>query len=113
MAVYEYLCPGNNTVVEVEHPIKQDALKTWGELCVLARLDPGDTPANAPVERLISRTFISAPVGDSHLKNIGFTKLVKRDQGVYENVTATGSESRYMHSDKPETMPHLKKKIGD
>jgi len=39
--------------------------------------------------------------------------LVKRDQGVYENVTATGKESRYMQADKPETMPNLKGKISD
>jgi hypothetical protein len=56
---------------------------------------------------------VSSPRGDSELKNMGFTKLVRRDQGVYENVTATGSESRYFDSNKPESMPDLKRKIGD
>jgi predicted nucleic acid-binding Zn ribbon protein len=66
-----------------------------------------------PVKRLISRTYISTPTGDSDLKSMGFTKLVKRDTGVYENVTRTGGESRYMEAGKPETLPHLDKKISD
>jgi predicted nucleic acid-binding Zn ribbon protein len=65
------------------------------------------------VKRLISRTFVSTPKSDSDLKSMGFTKLVKRDQGVYENVTRSGTENRYMESGKPETLPHLNKKISD
>jgi hypothetical protein len=53
------------------------------------------------------------PVGNSKLKEKGFTKLVRRDEGVYENVTATGDEARYMKEGDPSTLPHLKKKIGD
>ena len=67
----------------------------------------------APIRRLISRPYISTPAGDSRLKELGFTKLVRRDQGVYENVTASGGESRIMEADKPETMPHLHRKIKD
>ncbi|MCX7016136.1 MAG: zinc ribbon domain-containing protein [Candidatus Sumerlaeota bacterium] len=67
----------------------------------------------APVRRLISRVFVATAIGDSQLKSMGFTKLVRRDQGVYENVTATGRESRYMEAGKPETLPDLKRKIGD
>ena len=66
-----------------------------------------------PVRRLISRVFVATPTGDSQLKNLGFTKLVRRDQGVYENVTATGNESRYMEAGKSDTLPDLKRKIGD
>jgi predicted nucleic acid-binding Zn ribbon protein len=66
-----------------------------------------------PVHRLISRTFVSTPKTNSELKGMGFTKLVRRDKGVYENVTATNKESRYMLADKPETMPDLKRKISD
>jgi putative FmdB family regulatory protein len=65
------------------------------------------------VRRLISRPFICTPTSDTKLKEMGFTKLVKRDTGVYENVTATGQESRYMHADRPETIPDLKRKISD
>lgn len=65
------------------------------------------------VARLISLVAVSTPKGNSDLKNLGFTKLVKRDDGVYENVTATGKESRIWDTSKPETRPDLKSKIGD
>lgn len=85
---------------EVEQSIKDDALKTCPE-------------CGRPLRKLISRVFVSTPTGDSALKNMGFTKLVKRDTGVYENVTATGGDSRYMEAGKPETIPSLKGKISD
>ena len=47
------------------------------------------------------------------MKEKGFTKLVKRDEGVYENVTASGDEARYMKAGDASTLPDLKKKIGD
>ena len=104
MAVYEYEHLGEGCELgkrfEIEHPIKDDALKACPK-------------CGGELQRLISRTFISAPVGDSQLKNMGFTKLVRRDKGVYENVTATGDESKYMEAGKPETMPDIKRKIGD
>lgn len=65
------------------------------------------------VRRLISLVSINTPKGNSDLKGMGFTKLVKRDKGIYENVTATGKESRYWDASKPETMPDLKSKISD
>jgi len=73
----------------------------------------GDTDFEAPVRKCLSAPGISIPTGNSQLKNAGFTKLVKRDNGVYENVTATGSEKRYMKAGDPSSMPHLHKKIGD
>lgn len=66
-----------------------------------------------PVRKLISRTNINTPKTNSELKDIGFTKLVRRDDGVYENVTARDGESKIMHRDKPETYPNLKKTIRD
>ncbi|MEW6220074.1 MAG: zinc ribbon domain-containing protein [Thermodesulfobacteriota bacterium] len=62
----------------------------------------------APVRRLISRVAVSCPKTASDLKSLGFTKLVRRDSGVYENVTASGKESRIWDAAKPETMPKLK-----
>lgn len=104
MAVYEYEHQGKacrlGKVFEVEHSMRDNALETCPE-------------CGGPVRRLISRVFVSTPTGDSDLKSMGFTKLVKRDSGVYENVTATGNESRYVEADKPETMPDLKRKVGD
>jgi putative FmdB family regulatory protein len=85
---------------ELAQRITEDALKTCPE-------------CGGAIRRLISKPYIRSPQSDSDLKSMGFTKLVKRDQGVYENVTRTGGESRYMESGKPETMPHLQKKISD
>lgn len=65
------------------------------------------------IRRLISLVSISTPKTVSDLKNLGFTKLVRKDTGVYENVTATGKESRIWDASKPETMPDLKSKITD
>jgi predicted nucleic acid-binding Zn ribbon protein len=56
---------------------------------------------------------VRSPYGNSDLKGMGFTKLVRRDKGVYENVTATDGESRVVEAGKPHTLPHLRKKIRD
>lgn len=66
-----------------------------------------------PVKKIISRVGVSCPKTDGEIRDMGFTKLVRRDDGVYENVTARDKESRYMLRDKPETMPNLKKIISD
>ena len=65
------------------------------------------------VKKLISRSNINTPRSNAELKDLGFTKLVKRDQGVYENVTARDKDSRYVVRDKPETLPDLSKTIRD
>ena len=87
MPLYDYFCPSNNRQLEVMHSISQE-VKTWGEVCQLANCDPGDTPVDAPVRRVVSAPMLSIPTSNTDYKNAGFTKLVKRDQGVYENVTA-------------------------
>ena len=112
MPVYEYFCKANNTAVEVEHPISE-SISTWGDLCSRTGIDPGETPADSPIEKLLFPTGIATPKTNADLKNLGFTKLVKRETGVYENVTATGSESRYMKAGDASTMPNLKGKITD
>ena len=66
-----------------------------------------------PVHKLISRVNISTPKTNSELRDLGFTKLVKRDDGVYENVTARKGDSRLVIRDKPETLPDLRKTIKD
>jgi putative FmdB family regulatory protein len=55
-----------------------------------------------PVRKIISRPNISTPKTNSELRDLGFTKLVKRDDGVYENVTARGGDHRMVIRDKPE-----------
>jgi hypothetical protein len=61
----------------------------------------------------MSTPSIAVPRGNSELKNLGFTKLVRRDQGVYENVTATDKEKRYVRSNDPSSQPDFKRKIRD
>lgn len=112
MPVYEYLCKANGRSLTVVHPMNQ-RLTTWGELCALAGIEPGDTPADAPVEKLLFAPAICTPMGDSHLKELGFTKLVRRDSGVYENVTRSQNENRYVTADDKSTLPDLSRKISD
>ena len=113
MPLYEYHCDANGRTVEVFHPM-DTMLSIWGEVCYVAQLPLGDTDPSAPVRRVITAAPAGhVPVGNSTLKEKGFTKLVKRDEGVYENVTASGDEARYMKAGDPSTLPHLDKKVGD
>lgn len=50
---------------------------------------------------------------NGELRDLGFTKLVKRDDGVYENVTVRGGDNKLVLRDRPETLPNLKKTIRD
>ncbi len=51
MPTYDYRCEANDRIVEVSHRMN-DVVQTWGELCALAGIDPGDTPPDSPVTRL-------------------------------------------------------------
>jgi len=53
MPSYDYRCATNERVIEVRHSITEK-LTTWGEVCAKAGIEPGDTPDDAPVDRLIS-----------------------------------------------------------
>ncbi|MBM5812049.1 MAG: zinc ribbon domain-containing protein [Gammaproteobacteria bacterium] len=53
MPTYDYLCPANNHVVEVNHKMAEK-VATWGELCRRAGIAQGVTPAAAKVVRLIT-----------------------------------------------------------
>jgi hypothetical protein len=112
MPRYDYFCPANDRVVEVRHGV-DERLDTWGEVREKAGLADDGTPAEAPVERMIHAPALSFPRGDAQLKNLGFTKLVRRDSGVYENVTASGNESRIVDADNPAAGLNLGKKLGD
>lgn len=104
MPIYEYEHTGEACELGREFEITQrfsDARLTACPQC------------GRPVTRLISRTFVSSPKSDRELRDMGFTKLVKRDTGVYENVTRRGAESRYMEAGKKDTVPDVKKIISD
>jgi putative FmdB family regulatory protein len=66
-----------------------------------------------PVRKVISASNISTPKANAELRDLGFTKLVKRDDGVYENVTARDGESRFMKRGHAQTQPNLQKIIRD
>ncbi|MEW5722397.1 MAG: zinc ribbon domain-containing protein [Thermodesulfobacteriota bacterium] len=66
-----------------------------------------------PVKKLMSRTFARSPRTDRELRDLGFTKLVRKDEGIFENVTAREGESKIVDRRRPETFPHLEKTIKD
>jgi putative FmdB family regulatory protein len=105
MPIYEYKHNDDAScslgfVFEVEHPISDNALQTCPQ-------------CGAPVHRLISLVNVNTPKTNSELKGMGFAKLVKRDDGIYENVTALNKESKVWDANKPETFPDIKSRISD
>lgn len=113
MPVYEYRCEANGRVIEVTHDADV-TLRNWAELCFVAQITLDETDPLSPVTRVIrSGPAIAVSMLNSELRNAGFTKLVKRDDGVYENVTASGDEERYMKRGDKKSIPHLHKKIQD
>ncbi len=104
MAVYEYEhikegC-GRGKQFEIHQSIDSEKLRRCPD-------------CGQEIKRLISLVAVNTPKTTSDLKNLGFTKLVRKDKGVYENVTATGNENRIWDASKPETMPDIKSKISD
>lgn len=104
MPVYEYEHLGKacsaGSVFEVKQSIHEKSLTRCPQ-------------CGQAVKRCLSLTNISSPKTNSELRDLGFTKLIRRDNGVYENVTRREGESRLMERGKPETMPNLSKTIKD
>jgi predicted nucleic acid-binding Zn ribbon protein len=67
MPTYDYHCPDNGRTVPVWHSVNRH-LATWGDLCAETGEALGDTPAAAPLNRLITggqvitRGETSAPI---------------------------------------------------
>lgn len=53
MPTYDYHCASNQQTLSVQHSMKE-SLSTWGELCQRTQQDPGKTPLETPIERVIS-----------------------------------------------------------
>lgn len=53
MPSYDYHCPANGQVIEIEHKMAE-SVGTWGELCRRAGTPVGATPPDAKVVRLIT-----------------------------------------------------------
>ena len=66
-----------------------------------------------PVERLLSAPSIKTKPFDCELRDKGFTKLVRVDDGIYENKTRRDGEEKYVDRRKPETLPRLERTIED
>ena len=112
MPAYEYHCDANGRKLTAYHPMDVE-LRTWGELCYVTREELGDTDPYSPVRRLLAAPYVHVPTGNTELREQGFTKLVRRDAGVYENVTRIEGEARYFEPGKPRTAPRLDKRVGD
>lgn len=112
MPSYSYFCDANQQLVVVQHDM-DIVLKNWAEVCYTRQLPLGETDPLAPVKKIITPPHIITSASNAELKNLGFTKLVKRDEGVYENVTALDHESRYMKAGDSSTIPDIRKKIED
>jgi hypothetical protein len=65
MPTYDYRCEKNDRIVEVRHGMSHK-ISTWGELCELAGMDPGQTEEMTPVVRLANGGNV---VNSSALKN--------------------------------------------
>ena len=57
MPTYDYRCDDNGRTLEVRHPMNAK-LRTWGELCELLGIKPGDTPKGAAVRKVITNTSV-------------------------------------------------------
>jgi hypothetical protein len=112
MPRYDYHCPENDFIVEVRHGVNE-RMKTWGELCARALITPVGASLDAPVELVVHAPALSFPQGDSALKNQGFSKLVRRDTGVYENVTARDGQTKIVSADSPASGLNLGSSVGD
>jgi hypothetical protein len=56
MPRYDYRCPANGRTIEVSHAMSE-SVRTWGEACKIAAVEPGNTPADSPVEKVIGLSF--------------------------------------------------------
>lgn len=65
------------------------------------------------VERGLSVSSIRTRKFNCELKDMGFTKLVRVDDGIFENVTRRHGESKYIDRRNPDTFPDLSKTVKD
>lgn len=112
MPSYDYYCADNRTTVEVQHPMNV-VLHTWGEVCYVAQIPLGDTDPLAPVSKVLQAPHLTRSIGHSELRQSGFTKLVRRDKGLYENVTAAPGEARFLQDENQGHPLRFSNKVKD
>ena len=99
MPVYEYYCEANGQTVDVVHGVSTE-LSTWLEVCYVAQQPIGDTDPLATVRRVFTRPpGVAITKSNAELRDLGFKKLVKREDGVYEDLTARERDSRIVNAD--------------
>ena len=54
MPTYDYRCDANGRTLEVRHAMNRK-VRTWGELCAILEMDPGQTRTGEPVRKVITR----------------------------------------------------------
>ena len=104
MPIYEYEHIGDHCRLGRRFEIMQSIMEHPLEKC---------PECGGYVKKLISFAYISTPKSNRELRELGFTKLVRRDDGVYENVTARGKDRKLMLRDKPETSPDFSQTVSD
>ncbi|MGL4208834.1 MAG: FmdB family zinc ribbon protein [Candidatus Adiutrix sp.] len=60
------------------------------------------------VERVLSVASVRTHKFNCELKDLGFSKLVKVDEGIFENVTQRHGEAKYVDRKHPHTFATLK-----
>jgi hypothetical protein len=70
MPTYDYRCEANDRVIEVNHRMSEN-LSSWGELCERLGMDPGATPASAPVHKLATGGNIISTRGSGNAPACG------------------------------------------
>ena len=70
MPTYDYHCETNGETVRVFHSI-HGRVRNWGELCSHAGRAPGDTAAEAPVQRLIGGGLLRLQAGSGGGHGVG------------------------------------------
>lgn len=60
MPLYDYFCEANGRTVEVRHGMAE-TVKTWGDLCARAGIEPEGTPGSA---RVIRKLTAAVPLTD-------------------------------------------------
>ena len=87
MPVYLYRIKSSDERFEVKHSMSQRP-QTLGELCQVAGLELNGQDPDLEIERLIQPVGIAVSDFRADIRDRGFSKLVKRSDGNYENVTA-------------------------
>ena len=102
MPIYEYTHIENQCKLGFQFEVSQSIADKPLEKC---------PQCNQPVKKIISRVGVSVTKSNSELRDLGFTKLVRRDDGVYENVTARDGDSKVMKKDQSDTVPDISKTL--